>query len=762
MFKTINYFAFTVMLFFTTEVFSQKYTEGWFEFGLISLEVSEEANLDSSMVESIRNNMESELDMTIYFSENRVAIKKSGLMGGVSHAVYDLKEKKFYEFKEVLGKRSFTVDNSDLPEFSEEELAAFPSINKESSVSLKKFDLECNKYELEAATGKAFIITTKDIVFADVLKLNQIPEDLGTVVQTIIDEPSSGMKLVMGMKSFSPNIEDREVSSIDTIGMENVTLLRDASVVMFEKMAEEEQQNLEEYGEYNSSSTNIELIQKLVDLKAFNAEDYNISGAIESNDSYDIPSILLLAINSDQGLPKMARDSIKQIFLELDILTENVEKVLELEDDVWNEMHEVYRYESICLASIKDHLNSMKTKEMIVKNLKLQKLGEFDENNIAKDYINGLESIEHLLNETNVLTKLNKKIVTSNKEIYDEILYFFNIVFLDSDINLDISRQGNIVSLIQDELSYEIMMDQLKPKTYERNSENEYIAIYNDTTEINEEFYEYLLKIVKQIGADNSSPFSYNIFNLQPPLTTKIHENNYNGIIEILPFLNINIDALYFHKFAKEENDVFKYIGTSYPYHPDDISWSQIKLGNLFIGDNAEYVTSKEKIEFIDFIKRNKDDLGLEDEFVENLFFEININRLYNSESSFLSRIPNFIIEGSSYKFAKAEVFKTSVNEKYNLKDVYPSIASFFGQDFQPTNFTYDEKMSQIGFTYLGKKYSVNNDEKSMLNFIYQNMKVNKSGKRLYLKSQGFRKVKYFYVKPSLKEELSEIIDLKF
>ncbi len=61
----------------------------------------------------------------------------------------------------------------------------------------------------------------------------------------------------------------------------------------------------------------------------------------------------------------------------------------------------------------------------------------------------------------------------------------------------------------------------------------------------------------------------------------------------------MNTNVLYFYKFAKEENGIFKYIGTSYPYHPDYISWSQIELENLFIGDNTEYFTSKEINDFL-------------------------------------------------------------------------------------------------------------------------------------------------------------------
>ena len=219
MIQSIKYFVFGVLLFISVEGVSQKYTEGIYEFGVISVESIGDEVLDSLTLAYMKAEMGNQMNATTYFSKEKLVIDKQGPYGEKYHFVFDFGGGKIFKFKINGEEKKYVVDS-----ITELDLLASTQVTPEfgEGIQLEEeiFGLSCTEYRAEFEGRVISMICTNDIKVKDAMKFTPYPNEFGVLVKTVVEEPAYGIKMTLGMKSFSPVISDRSIFSIDTEGFQ--------------------------------------------------------------------------------------------------------------------------------------------------------------------------------------------------------------------------------------------------------------------------------------------------------------------------------------------------------------------------------------------------------------------------------------------------------------------------------------------------------------------------------------------------------------
>ena len=748
---------------------SQKYSEGKINFGLISIE-DPSGSLDSSMLAMLRNNIERETNMTIYFTEDVISMVKEVYTGDTIRGVFDLKQKKYYEFKEVGNEPSFTLDNMNDEEAKLEGRAndMFSKLEEGNKLSEKIFGLECTEYVMSENGASMVLTTTNDIESFEMLNLTPMSKDMGCVVKMSVTDPR-GITMIIGMKSFTPRIENPEIFSVDTTGLVNQTKYRDAMVSTFRQIAEEEQTNMDKYGEYEGRGENRDLLKSLVDNGVIDQDNWEVTGVLEDEPtSIDIPSILLMVNRGDEGLINLSRSEMLEVFKEYDMLSPSLEKLLTIYESEWNKISDDNKYRAICLAAIKDHLTRKSTREQIVANLEAMEYGNFDGNRIVNEYIEGNVGVDEILGELDIFKELDEGIALSDDDIYEKVVSFFNVAFEDSDVEVKVAREDNLILVNDGTITHTLELNSFKEEDYENSdySVSPQVIAYFDTTEVNSDFYGNMINVVKQIGADNQTNMAYHIFQLNPTFTNEIETYDYYDIIESIPFLKMDNEGVYFQQFIKEDYDGMTGVGTSFPFHPDadekEILLGYLKRGGIDAG--IDYLTTDVKMNFIDFLTKYQVELEISKDQLEQTANGLS-SQLIAETDELMSYLPNMKITVSKiFDVTPRSQYRPSFSEGRNdFKDAYASIHSVIKGDFQATDFTYDEENHKVHFMYNGEKHVIDPGDNNMINFIRKNMKSTKSGKQLYSVNMfSVTERQFYYMKPEVKDSLGKLMSLNF
>jgi len=220
MFLRIRIVFFLCGLLFCVIGNAQKITEGAFEFGLISHEITKDS-VDNAIVDPVIKQLTSIPKVIFYFTPDRLAVYSEDASGSITRGVLDLKTNKEYSFSENAGIKSFIL-NDHGPDTGRP-----VPINSEygegKQLEKKIFGLNCIEYSSTQGEISLTLITTKDLILPEGTLLNSMLTEGGFTVSTKITEGNVGLSYTVGMKSFSPEIKDRNVLSIDTTGMTNLT-----------------------------------------------------------------------------------------------------------------------------------------------------------------------------------------------------------------------------------------------------------------------------------------------------------------------------------------------------------------------------------------------------------------------------------------------------------------------------------------------------------------------------------------------------------
>ena len=217
--RSSRFVLFGVLLFIVTEGVSQKYTEGFYEFGAISVESIGDEKLDSLTLAYMKAEMNNQTSATTYFSKEKMVIDKKGPNGELYHIVFDFEGGKIFKFSVNGDEKKYVVDSiSELDLLANAQMV--PEFGEGIPIEEEIFGLSCTEYRAEFEGRVISMICTNDIKLKNAMKFTPYPNEFGALVKTVIEEPAYGIKMTLGMKSFSPVISDRSVFSTDTEGFQ--------------------------------------------------------------------------------------------------------------------------------------------------------------------------------------------------------------------------------------------------------------------------------------------------------------------------------------------------------------------------------------------------------------------------------------------------------------------------------------------------------------------------------------------------------------
>jgi len=449
-----------------------------------------------------------------------------------------------------------------------------------------KFGLNCKKYEQVFNGIRTEVILSTDIEMPIQKLDNEYPKDQGILVESTSVDPS-GLKLIFGIKSFSPQIIDTTLLSIDTSAHSNMNKAIKEMNQAFEEVEKESKEEEERFGKIKPETVNVDLIKNLIRDGAIDSTIYD-RDYMKGDYRIDVPNVLLKNKSKDYGFQFMPSNQIKQILEENNILTPFVEILLKSYSSELDKLSTEIKFNAICIAAIKDHLSHKKTKRQLADNLFGMAFFDSIDQNLNEEFILGNISYTDYLSETNVLNKLNNRYATSDQEILDNVKDFFHSGLEDIEIRPQFIEEGDLLKITIAEESYQIILSNLKEKNYEGfNYDDENATIlYKDTTAFDKDFYNNLKGTLKQIAADNNLEMTYSILELKPPFIDNLmyQHQEYQEVISLFPELIIDINAIYINKFPKIEYEPLNTIGISFPFHPDAY-YKELRFINFREGD---------------------------------------------------------------------------------------------------------------------------------------------------------------------------------
>ena len=222
MLKGIEYVLLGLGLMIGTIGNAQQFTEGVFEYGLISYKISKDSS-DKRIISSVIKQLESTPDIKFHFTPTRLSVSTPDLIDKGLRVVIDLETYQEYNFATIAGVESFIINEE------EPDLSRIIIINEEygegKKLSEKIHGLSCTEYSSDNGDESVKFITTNDILLPDSTKLNSMMTNNGFLL-SMNTNTDLGLSFTMGIKSFSPVIDDHTLLSIDTMGMNNMTTLR--------------------------------------------------------------------------------------------------------------------------------------------------------------------------------------------------------------------------------------------------------------------------------------------------------------------------------------------------------------------------------------------------------------------------------------------------------------------------------------------------------------------------------------------------------
>ncbi len=769
--NNIKIISIIILFILSKQGLSQKYYEGKLEIGLLSVESSTDEPLSPELRAEIETAFQMEATMTVYFTKEKLSILKENPLNGKSREVYDLINRKLYKFFSIGDQDSYTSSHLPDDNSSEHNPLGLDDFGEAKKVEEKLFGLNCEQYEINNEVSNLKTVVTKDIEINKIFNISMMPSKYGLMLKMSIDDTNQGIVMTLGVKSFSPSIDDLSVFAMDTIGLVNQNKLLSDFSDAFTEHALQEKETLEKFGEYKTEGINNDIVENLISQGALDLENYSIKSILSDKVNIDIPSILLLPSYSGNLLRNMTQNEQKSILESAGIISPSIEKLFKHSVSDSTKITKESFYDGICIAAIKDHMEKSETKLNIVNNLQLMGLLSESETNISRSYVDGTSSLSDLMSTIPQLIQLKQVIVTSDDEISNHVSNFYKKIFEAIKVEIGISQENNFIHLKDGNQNYSININDLKNINYEQSytDENQNEVIYNDSTFLNYIFYSKLLNPIKQIGSDHALGKSFNIYKLIPPHTNLIDSESYDLLTNFYPFLKMDNNPIFFQYVTSERYDLFTKIGTSFSYHPDNFD-NQITLGEYEWGSFdgiTEYITSDTKNAFIIFLNQNYESFSITKDQAK-MKSDLIQSQLITNSDQLLNYLPNIKITVNTFfsETPKSEYTPRFSNDRDDFKDAYPSLYRVIKDDFLASNFYYNETEHKVHFEYNGENHSVSPGDNNMIKIISMLMKESTSGKRLYpvnrFSSFSLTEETYYYITPQQKNELSKILKLNF
>jgi len=737
----------------TDGIGQQKITEGKMDFGLVSAKLVDEESFPGTpeqleqMIAGIRANA----DMTFYWNEDYVKVLKPIAPQDTLTVIYDLEAGLAYTLKEVMGEEGYTVEKTP------ESTVAAADLPLGEPFPTPIFGLDCYEFVVESPNVQEMkIYTTKDLDFSDNPAISPLQNSNGFMVKTKI--VGDGVEMIMGIRSFTPKIEDESIFAIDTINRTNFTETRNDLIQNFEDSETLLEQVDEDFGEFESSAANHDLLNLIIADSWIDAGGYPVSWIMESKKDIDRANILRILVEESNILEK----DVAKIEETLDSYGLNSPKVkLLLQHMNWASAPNDIKVDALVLGYSQDILSQSDTRSQIITNLERAKLLSRDNSDLKNQYLSGQVDLGTLMNEILQFTALPKKEVTSDEQILTEIKVFFTLLS-DQFLNLEIFQKEDFIYISDGSYDHRIRLSDLKPYDYDRdNTSNS--SSFSMITDFN--FYNNLIPIVSQLAADQGSDLVFALYKYNGRVDNNIDEYDYESVLETFSGIFTPQDYVYLNIYPKNSGDPLLPLGISFDFHPlsenEELSLRSPFAGAYYAG--TDYISSQSKEKFVQFLRAHMDEFDLTDAVINEIAESIRYDLI--QDPNYLMRyLPNVKINCNiTFKITpKSRYSPKFTAEKDDFKHAYPSLYRVIQDDFQATDFSYDAENHKVNFNYEGQSYTVDPGKINMLNFIKDHLTESKSGKRLFfIRKLSVTEKEYYYLSDEVAQELKAILSLK-
>ena len=744
----------------------EKITEGEMTMEMTSYKFSPEIGADSVFILENIDKMKSELKFKYVFNEEVFSMIQvtEGLIGMDTTLIVN----------DLVNLQTYLVTSSGY----QQDTLIFP--NLESPIKVDIVSEKVLEEKLFGLTQKEFTClnenkdTMKIVITDDVVLPGIAPSSMfnaindGTLLS--IEMNIGGMVMNYEMSSFIPEVVNEKYISTDFSQMQNLTETL-KSLVGDESEDEESPAWVEElekeYGEYKPQGINNDILVKIAEEGYTTMESINY--ILEEKKDLDIPDLIdVLGPNYDSEksfFESKNPESIVSDFKRWGIYSPSISTVIS-DTAYWNSLNVYKKKKCLKFAAMHDMYLTPEARKIIVNNAKSIRFITNADESINEKFINGKMGIDEWYAQFDNLAPLQQGKSKGDEEILSIIQYMFDEAFRDQFIEVDInlidenivveSKSSKHVMSIKDfyEIDYESEYNE-KEERYEY--EKDIVYDYS--------FYRKVVDKIKQVAADNGLRQGYMVYNTQPLGPLGMDEYAYQELVEQYPTLDHYEEKLYLKRMINKVYDPWARLNMSFPYHPEISIGGAETFGPGHLVDvnfDIQYVTTENKLNFINFMKRNAELYSLDAENIRRDSVEIMNNLMQGSENliNYLGNI-KISINKTFPTISKSDYRKQFTEDRNDMSAAYYNIDRILGDDLILSDFRYDENQHKEYFTYEGKEYSIDPGEVNMMKFIGQHISENKSGKKFFRENTfSVTTEVYYYLLPVHAKLLKDMVNL--
>jgi hypothetical protein len=684
---------------------SQIYLKG--EFDLNKTYSYNDKNGDSLKLEKIKSNYLNFIPSKVVFNQKKVALIYTTNDNIYLRVVYDYENKKIFTFKypqfhfenkvfhecfiacNKLGLKNYEIHKLDDPKTKINVLCKlngnsnFPVLKREK---INNFD--CNIFNNFPNTLSETYWYTNQIGLPYFNFTNNDPqgiEDSLFCIKQFIR--SDNIDMTYEIKNFTSNISEPELLSSDTFGFKSKGYVDQIYRNLCDSL-----RSVRTFPYIKNGGENANKVVNLINNGLCSEHEYDYLEKM----SYDFYILLKFAF---QNFKSTKYDSLNSILFNEEIITEDEYKVFNTyyKSSLINNL----KYEDLIkIYAINKTLNQNRTKELIVEELYklpmainsnfINAISDFKTNNIdlsslicAFDEINPLSLPKHIGSKTELITYIQS--------------------FVSECINeckIDVMSNKNGFEILVNNVGYSFKFSDFL------DSESTEDDIFN----LDHYHHDIILQRIKQISADNSIGYAYDINSFINLIDYDINEYSYYEIIKKNPDLRLFSNLYYIIKFKKTLYDPHKTINFSFKeknYGSD----KQLYLHSLFVGDvdaEIKYIRTDEKIKFFNLISKYQTKINLNSEQLQVLKEQL-FSNLYADWRPMISKL-NF----STFSISRITSDFPIIQNGKSFKTNFPSLFAFLGRYIKGENVQqYDIGPFFLTFYHDGRKVGVSKENDS-------------------------------------------------
>jgi len=729
--------------------------------------LSPDFGADSTKILENLNNVISELNLKYVFTEDVFSIinVKEGLFGMDTIMIVNdlIKKQTYYVQGTGYKKDTLIVPDVDLPF----------DVKIISKVELDEKLFGLNQVECTCLVNNqdtVVLVTTDDLSLPSFS--SSVQPDFGIKGTILSMEINVGVAILKyEVTSFIPKITNKKYISTDFSQMQNLTetletlvgenVEEDAEVLAM--VAELEK----EYGEYKPHGTNNDILVQIA--KEGYIPEESIEYIIKGKMDVDIPAIIgelgPSYLNRVNYFAERDPKSIINDFIKWDIYSPSITTILS-DTSYWYSLEDYEKQYVLQFASIHDAFLTESARQQIVNNAKSIRFITNVDQDINQAFVKGEIGIDEWYGQFDNHFPLKQGKSEGIDEVYRIIKNMFDFAFEGLAIDVEVELLEDKILIKSNNVKYVLPIENFYEEDYESDyNEEKGRYAYKKNIDYNSTFYETIVNKIKQVAADNGLRQGYSVYETKPLGPSGFEEYKYYDLIKRFPALDHYEKRLYLKKLIKKVYDPFAKLNMSFPYHPE-ATYLVVSFGpghSVDVSFNVQYVTTANKLKFINFLRENADIYNINTENIKRDSINI-MNTLMEGPEDLIHYLgPIKLTISKVFSVTPRSEYRKKFNEKNNgLSTAYYNISRVLGDDFNISNFRYDKEAHKEYFIFDGIEYSIDPGVVNMMKFIGKHIKKSKSGKKFYRENTfSLTEEVYYYLLPEHVEILKSMLNLK-